>query len=174
MTDTVVAAIITTSGVILVGAISHWRRTHQPSQQEPKAVIIQPVISKAVSHPVSDIKPSVRPDRTSDLSHARISDVIEAVPPLQQNAVRDTFIGVTVTWRGKLFTASREDTGTYVTLRDISESGLIHCRSASFDCLELLVAPRGEEIIVTGKIKDIDKYGAQLYDCKFEIPQKAA
>jgi hypothetical protein len=93
---------------------------------------------------------------------------------LQQDTVRDSFIGVTVTWRGKLFSASREGSGIYVTLDGITQGGLVHCRAGSFSCVELLVAPKGAEVTVTGKIKDVGKYGGNLEDCKFEIPQKAA
>jgi hypothetical protein len=156
MTDTLVAAIITTSGVLLVGVISHWRKTHQPSQQEPKPVIIQPTISAQVRQPVV----SAATDRATDLSHARISGVIEAVPPLQRDGIRDSFIGVSVTWRGKLFTASRKGDMVYVSLRNISPGGIILCTAAYCDCVALLIATEGTEFIVTGKIKNVESMEA--------------
>jgi hypothetical protein len=62
----------------------------------------------------------------------------------------------------------------YVSLRDISPGGIILCTAAYCDCVALLIATEGTEFIVTGKIKNVEKYGGNLYDCKFEIPQKAA
>jgi hypothetical protein len=112
--------------------------------------------------------------RTTDLSHKQISDVIAAVPPLQQDGISASFKGVYVSWRGKLFSASRRLDKTWVTLDNTYElGGVVICTAAHHDCVALLVAPKGTDLIVHGRIKDVHIHEACLEGCKFEIPRKA-
>jgi hypothetical protein len=99
-----------------------------------------------------DTKKPAENRRITDLSHKQISDAIEAVPPLQRASIHESFIGVYVSWRGKLFTASRRGDETEVSLNDVSQGGgLVHCVAASHDCEALLIVPEGTELIVKGK-----------------------
>jgi hypothetical protein len=112
--------------------------------------------------------------RTTDLSHKQISDSIEAVPPLQQDGIHSSFVGVYVCWRGKLFAASRVLDYVSVSLFDSStDEAHVMCKAAPRDCDCFLIAPKGTDLVVRGKIINIQKYAAKLEDCTFEIPQKA-
>ncbi len=166
MSDPVIAAIITTSGALLVAVIVHWRKTHSKSQPEPDSQRPSPT-----AIPISETPKGQR--RVTDFSHKQISDTIDAVPPLQRDSIEASFVGVYVSWRGKLNSASQHGDETWVSLNNICDGGgLIHCTAASHDCVALLIAPEDTEIIVKGKIKAVRKHAGRLEDCKFEILQK--
>lgn len=112
--------------------------------------------------------------RITDLSHKQISDAIKAVPPLQQDSIEASFVGVFVRWRGKLFGATRITDHVLVSLDDIcKEGGLVHCTAAIEDCVDLIIAPSGTELIVQGQIKRVDEHRVELDNCTFEMPQKS-
>lgn len=164
MNATIIAAIITASGSLLI-----WWLTNRSKVAPP----IQPSPANTVEEPKR---------RTTDLSHRQISDSIEAVPPLQRDAILASFIGVYVTWRGKLNNATRNNNKVLVQLiegdlyiRDtLVPEHIMGCWSSPADCDALLIAPKGTDVIVTGKIARLDSRDSTLEDCKYEIPKKAA
>lgn len=185
MDDKVIVAIVSTSGVVLValiGLFSHKRKppTREESPIEPRRVDLPRRIPHSASGtmenhlPASnsverEIMPKLVPRRMTNLSHQQIVDAIFAVPPFQRDNIEASFLGVYVTWRGDLNSASRVGDTALVWLRGITKSGLVHCSAAIPDCDVLLITPEGTAITVTGKIKRISEYDAALEDCKFEI-----
>jgi hypothetical protein len=172
MSDTVEAAIIGAIATLLAAAIgviaviAHNRKTHRQSHTVPKNDINIPVTIPNASHGMIESA-----SRHAGLTHKQISDTIKAVPPLQRDGIAASFIGTYVSWRGKLYDASKHDDETSVSLSDVSEDGgLVHCHAKSRNCVDLLIARQGTELIVRGKIKDVYTHGATLEDCTFETP----
>jgi hypothetical protein len=160
---------------LVVALITHWRKTHTARQRDPKPNIPKPTPIAANTRPSMPAPEYLLSEhRVSDLSHKQISDIIEAVPPLHRESIGASFIGVYVSWQGKLFAASRSGEEARVSLSAICEKGgLVHCVGAFRDCDALLIAPEGAELIVKGKIAQIHKCGASLDDCHFETLHKS-
>ncbi|MGD1083653.1 MAG: hypothetical protein ABSA47_02755 [Verrucomicrobiota bacterium] len=104
------------------------------------------------------------------LTHEQIAAVIKAVPPLQQDGIAASYKGVRVVWRGKLSAATRTGDRVLILVSDILKKGLIFaCRAAPEDCVGLLVAPEGTDVIVHGNIEEVGEWSAKLSDCTFDI-----
>jgi hypothetical protein len=108
--------------------------------------------------------------RFTDLNHKQISAAISAAPPLQRESICASFIGLHVSWRGKLSAARLEQDKMRVSISMVG-GGFIHCTAAPRDCDALLLAPQDTEIVVRGKIKNVSIGDGVLEDCKFEIPK---
>ncbi len=166
MNATITAAIITAStsasASFLIWWLAHRSKVAPPVHLSPSNTIAEPK------------------RRTTDLSHKQISDAINAVPPLQRDAIRSSFVGAWVTWIGELQTANKTSFKDKVLVQlqvgnpSVNGYHLISCLAAIAESDSLLIAPQDSKIVVTGNISRIDEISCSLEDCKFEIPPKAA
>jgi hypothetical protein len=172
MSDTVEAAIITTSGALfiaLIGLVAHRRKTQHQSQPVPQTVVVPAANIPSASHGTA--QPVSR--RTADLSHKQISDTIKAVPPFHREKIQDGFVGTCVSWRAKYSSIYRHPKEVTVTAHIPNPHVTLFCRSKPEDCEIFVVIPEGADLIVTGEIERVTEYEAQLVNCTFEIPPKA-
>src|ERR1035438_835294 len=132
MNASIIAAIITASVSLLIWWLTHRSKVSPLIQPSPTNTIVVPTLPKR---------------RTTDLSHKQILDCIDAVPPLQRDGILASFVGVYVSWPGRLFGASKVAGKMLVHLRAKDDVG-IHCLSELSDCDLLLVAAKGTKVIV--------------------------
>jgi len=112
--------------------------------------------------------------RKIGLSHKQISDAIEAVPPFQQEKIREDFIGRWVTWQTQLSGVYRVGDVVTVSAKIPEGDGVLFCDATPVACDGFIVAHAGTQFTVTGQIERISRYEARLKNCEFEIPQAVA
>jgi hypothetical protein len=116
-------------------------------------------------------------EKISSLSYFRIGEVIEAVPPLQQDEIKKSFVGIRVSWDAYLKSASKDSEGI-VNLR-LSPSPrapyrlhTIHCTVALDDYRELSILPEGAHMRIDGEIAKASTWDVELSNVKLYFFEK--
>jgi hypothetical protein len=170
MSDAVTVAIITASSGLLLLFVRHWLNTQPKSHPAEKKVAAKVTTITRQSHASVE---AVKTRHITDLTHKQISDSIEAVPPFQQEKIRESFIGAQISWRTRLSGIHQVGDFMTVTAEIPQGNGVLFCRARAEDCDGFILAPEGTEFIVTGQIERVSRYEAELIHCTFEIPKKA-
>ncbi|MGD0237480.1 MAG: hypothetical protein ABSC55_23490 [Syntrophorhabdales bacterium] len=111
-------------------------------------------------------------EKVSSLSFYRIGEMIDAVPPHQQDEIRKHFVGTKVSWDAYLNSATK-NAGGIVTLYLSPGPGRIDrllyqilCQVALDDYRELSVLPDGARMRIEGEIAKADKWDVELSKVK--------
>lgn len=143
-------------------------------EQEKQAQIVVRLVNGApesVTANTTEISPA-SVERIAQLSYSKIMDTINAAPPMQQESVRKSFIGIQIQWDASFYNGSEESDDKFkVWLQTADEMiGLISCEVSATDYPELKVLSKGAPIRIIGKISKILEISVvELTDVRLEI-----
>lgn len=171
MSDTVIAAIITTMGGLLAALLVHYLSNKKRTRPEPPVSTSHPKPSlEIIKHDNVKLPPERFLPSPSLLKHSDIVKAIESQPPFQRDKVHESFIGSRVRWNTKLTSISHYGDSVSV-LAEIpdGEPGCLFCITDQSKAQVFNLLPEGTPFSVTGTIKQISKYEVDLTDCSFDL-----
>ncbi|MFA5851059.1 MAG: hypothetical protein WC833_14415 [Bacteroidales bacterium] len=175
MNENIIAAIITAATPIVTGLLVFWWKKrhaiHPIPKKEHEVAIITPITSGSIiatsaldlTKPIADITP------------LQIIETIESSTPFYKQKIKNSFIGTKVSWNAELCSISiYEHQGTIydpeaVIFAKIYDSNFfLSCASTRKNCDMFKTLKKGAKISITGEIKSISTYDADLINCIFE------
>lgn len=108
------------------------------------------------------------------LTHRRISEAIDAVPPFKRDDVAKGFMGLWVSWPGNLLSVSRHEETLMIVIETREERYLVFCTASPSDCTSITHSPAKSPIIVEGKIQKVSTHEASLVNCRIKSDGSAS
>jgi tRNA_anti-like len=107
---------------------------------------------------------SLEKRHVKDLPQKQISDAIQAAPPLQRHAIRSSFVGARVSWRGKLFSARESASFGKMLVHFKNKDGVtpkeltdLYRQHMTFQADKLAHDYLGKWMVISGVIDDISQ-----------------
>jgi len=119
----------------------------------------------------SDLEP-VSIERVSGITLDEIREAIEKAPPLQQEYVEKSYVGLRVEWDTYFKSGTRRDNDMIMLLLTtdaVMGSNTIWCEVPFNEYRELGVLPKGARIRVSGEITQASRWDFKLKDARLHI-----
>ena len=169
MTDPIMAAIIGACATVFVG-VGSWLFVRHPNKNpSQKTETIEPPIIRQRPTLPDSIRPVSSPRQRrpiAELTHAKILDNIQRVPPFQRDDILKHYREFRVSWLARLGSADMIGDKLHVTVHLKENDLLTFCSARPEDCPGISILHEDTPIQVTGDIDRISKYEAQLINCE--------
>ncbi|MDD5335261.1 MAG: hypothetical protein PHS32_16135 [Rhodoferax sp.] len=120
---------------------------------------------------LNDLKP-VSIERVSGITFDEIREAISKAPPLQQELVEKSYVGLRVEWDTYFKSGSRRENDLIMlllTTDNVVGSNTIWCEVPFNEYRELGVLPRGARIRVAGEVTSASQFDVKLKDARLYI-----
>jgi len=147
-----------------------------PDQQAPHTQVIVQVsrndnVTANAEPSSSDLEP-ISIERISGITLKEINEAIEKAPPLQQEFIEKSYVGIHVEWDTYFKSGSRRDNDMIMlllTTDNETNSNTIWCEVPFNEYRELGILPKGSRIRVSGEITEAGRWDVKLKDARLYI-----